>query len=175
MRERKASGTGAILVTILLAGLLAILPLPEALALGRPEWLTLVLIYWVIALPQRIGVFWGFGVGLFQDVLTGSVLGQHAIALAVVAYIALAVHRGVPATAAGGGGVSAHRHRQPAGLHRTECGGAGAVAAGLGAVAGTGVGADLAPGVRRVAVDPAPFSGALNARAVPGLRLATAR
>ena len=93
MRERKASGTGAILVTILLAGLLAILPLPDALALGRPEWLTLVLIYWVIALPQRIGVFWGFGVGLFQDVLTGSVLGQHAIALAVVAYIALAVHK----------------------------------------------------------------------------------
>ncbi len=93
MRERKASGTGAILVTFLLAGWLAILPLPDALALGRPEWLTLVLIYWVIALPHRVGVFWGFAAGLFQDVLTGSVLGQHAVALSVITYITLAMHK----------------------------------------------------------------------------------
>lgn len=93
MRERANRGTVAILGTFFIAAWLTILPLPDAVDLGRPLWITLVLIYWVIALPHRIGVFWGFAVGLFLDVLTGAVLGQHAVALAVVAYVAVAAHK----------------------------------------------------------------------------------
>lgn len=87
--ETRSAGTPVVLFTFVLAAWLEVLPLPEMLDFARPEWMALVLIYWVIALPHRVGVFWGFGVGLFQDVLTGVVLGEHALAYALVAYITL--------------------------------------------------------------------------------------
>ncbi|MFN3713874.1 MAG: rod shape-determining protein MreD [Alcanivoracaceae bacterium] len=92
-RDLKPAGTGIIIVTLLLAGWLSLLPWPDRLSLFRPEWLTLVLIYWVIALPYRVGVFWGFFAGLFQDVLVGAVLGQHALAFALVAWLAQASYK----------------------------------------------------------------------------------
>ena len=90
---RRASGTPVIVATFVIAAWLEVLPLPEVLDVLRPEWMALVLIYWVIALPQRIGVFWGFFIGLFQDVLTGTLLGQHALAYVVVAYITLLAYK----------------------------------------------------------------------------------
>jgi rod shape-determining protein MreD len=60
---------------------------------ARPEWVTLVLIYWVIALPQRIGVVASFCVGLALDLLEGGVLGQNALSLSVVAYLALVLYQ----------------------------------------------------------------------------------
>jgi rod shape-determining protein MreD len=92
-RDLKPAGTGIIIVTLLLAAWLSLLPWPDRLSLFRPEWLTLVLIYWVIALPYRVGVFWGFFTGLFQDVLVGAVLGQHALAFALVAWLAQASYK----------------------------------------------------------------------------------
>ena len=91
--EQKSAGTGIILVTLVIAGWLEVLPLPDMLQHLRPEWLALTLIYWVIALPHRIGVFWGFFTGLFMDVLVGALLGQHALSLAVIAWIAALVHK----------------------------------------------------------------------------------
>lgn len=91
--QTRSAGTPVVIVTFLLAAWLEVLPLPEMLDQARPEWMALVLIYWVIALPHRMGVFWGFGVGLFQDALTGVVLGQHALAYALVAYITLLAYK----------------------------------------------------------------------------------
>jgi rod shape-determining protein MreD len=71
----------------------AIIPLPVNLETARPEWVALVLIYWCMAIPERIGVGYGWIVGLLLDVLKGSLLGQHALALAVVAYITLKLYR----------------------------------------------------------------------------------
>jgi rod shape-determining protein MreD len=88
-----ASGTPVILVSLLVAGWLELLPLPEMLDNVRPEWMCMTLLYWVLALPHRVGVLWGFGVGLFQDVLVGAVLGQHALAFAVVSYITLVSYK----------------------------------------------------------------------------------
>lgn len=88
-----ASGTPVIIVTLILAGWLELLPLPEMLDRLRPEWLCLAMVYWILALPHRIGVLWGFGIGLFQDVLLGAVLGQHALAYAVVAWITLLAYK----------------------------------------------------------------------------------
>lgn len=93
--ERRASGSGVIIVTLLLAGWLTLLPWPERLGLFHPQWLLLVLLYWVLALPHRIGVLSGFLVGLFADVLSGSVLGQQALAYAVAAWLAQASHKRV--------------------------------------------------------------------------------
>ena len=81
-------GYGVIATTFLLAFILAIVPLPPWLGWARPEWLALVLVYWVIALPHRVGVFTGLGLGILLDVLEGAVLGQNALSLAVMALLA---------------------------------------------------------------------------------------
>lgn len=86
------TGTGLILFSFLAAYVLAILPLPEWASAGRPAWVALVLIYWVIAQPHRVGVVSGWLAGLMLDVLAGNVLGQNALALAVIAYTAYVLH-----------------------------------------------------------------------------------
>ena len=59
----------------------------------RPDWITLVLIYWCIALPERVGVGVGWLVGLMLDVAGGAILGQNALILAIVAYLAIRLHQ----------------------------------------------------------------------------------
>ena len=48
----------------------------------------MVLVYWIIALPHRIGIITAWFVGIAMDVLLGSLIGQHALAYVVIAYIA---------------------------------------------------------------------------------------
>ena len=86
-------GTWFIALTIVIASLLGIMPLPEWLEIWRPEWIALVLVYWVIALPHRIGLFTAWIVGFFVDVLEGSLLGLNAIALTLIAYVALSLYQ----------------------------------------------------------------------------------
>ncbi|EKF74162.1 rod shape-determining protein MreD [Alcanivorax hongdengensis A-11-3] len=92
MNDRPA-GTGVILVTFFVAALLEVIPMPGQLDWVRPEWLLLVLIYWVLVLPQRIGVLWGFFVGLYHDVLVGTTLGQWGLAYALGAFVMLAAYK----------------------------------------------------------------------------------
>ena len=87
------SGGGIIFVTFVIALVLTVFPLPDWLAFFRPEWAALFLIYWVIALPHRIGVGIGWLLGLFVDILRGAVFGQHAFALLIIAYLALKLHQ----------------------------------------------------------------------------------
>jgi rod shape-determining protein MreD len=87
-----ARGTWVILITFLVAMLLMILPLPEWARPFRPQWVTLTLVYWCIALPHRFGVGTGFTLGIVLDVLTGTLLGQHALGLSLVAFIAVQLH-----------------------------------------------------------------------------------
>ena len=53
------------------------------------------LIYWTLALPQRVGVTVGFSLGILLDALTGTLLGQHALSLSLIAYITLKTHQRV--------------------------------------------------------------------------------
>lgn len=92
MSETLRSGTKVILVTLAIAIFLTILPMPDWAEELRPQWVALTLIYWALALPTRIGVFWAWGAGLVLDVTTGTVLGQHALSLAVAVYLAVELH-----------------------------------------------------------------------------------
>jgi rod shape-determining protein MreD len=83
----------AIVATFVLSLMLTIIPLPSWALPWRPEWTMLVLIYWCMALPQRVGVVSGWSVGLIQDVLVGTLLGQQALSLAITAYFILQIHR----------------------------------------------------------------------------------
>ncbi|MDX1606920.1 MAG: rod shape-determining protein MreD [Candidatus Competibacterales bacterium] len=67
------------------------LPLPAGPDHFAPDWLMLVLVYWCLALPRRIGVLTGWGLGLVVDAARGQVLGQHALVYAVLAFL---VHKG---------------------------------------------------------------------------------
>lgn len=77
-----------ILITILLALVLSIMPLPLAIKAFRPDWLVLVILYWTIALPHRVNIGTAWVVGFMLDILLGTVLGVHALALSVVIYVA---------------------------------------------------------------------------------------
>ena len=90
-------GLGVIALTFVVAMVLAIVPLPDSvpIELGylRPQWVVLVLIYWVIALPGRVGILVAWSIGLIVDVLLGSLLGQHGVAFILVAYIASSLYQ----------------------------------------------------------------------------------
>lgn len=80
-------GTGSIYLTMLLALLLTILPMPALLDHHRPDWLVLVVLYWVIALPHRVNIGTAWVCGLLLDILLGSTLGVHALSMAIMAYV----------------------------------------------------------------------------------------
>ena len=75
------------LVTTIAAFMLAIMPLPEWAAEFRPDWVTLVLIYWAMAYPSKIGVTIAWFAGLLLDVSYGTLMGQHAIGMVLVIYV----------------------------------------------------------------------------------------
>jgi len=81
-----------VLITILVAFMLMIMPLPDAVASFRPDWLALVLIFWAMSVPRSysVGVAWLLGIVL--DVAQGTMLGQHALALCVIVYITIKFH-----------------------------------------------------------------------------------
>ena len=83
-----ANGYWIILLTLLLAFVLTALPMGQTLNWWRPEWALVVLMYWAIALPERIGVFTALAVGLVIDVLEGAVLGQNMLAFAIAVTLA---------------------------------------------------------------------------------------
>lgn len=86
------SGWLVMAITFALAFWLTVIPLPEALAPYRPDWVVLVLIYWALALPQRVGAELGWIVGLLLDVVFSNLLGIHAMGLALVAFLVGRLH-----------------------------------------------------------------------------------
>ncbi len=84
-----------ILSTFVVALLLNIMPYPEWAKYAKPDWVLLVLFYWCLAMPGRVGVGCGWLVGMVMDVLYYSLLGQHAVSKALVALIAVSTHRQV--------------------------------------------------------------------------------
>jgi rod shape-determining protein MreD len=66
----------------------AVVPLPDGIASFRPSWVAVTLLYWGLVAPQRYGLATAFLSGLALDTLTGALLGQHALALIVIVYLA---------------------------------------------------------------------------------------
>ena len=79
---------GLIVVSILLAVMLSIIPLPEALQYAWPDWINLVVFYWVIALPSLFGVIFGWCNGLLEDIVSFSLLGEFALGKALTGFVA---------------------------------------------------------------------------------------
>ena len=88
----KSLHSSVIYITLLFAILLMLVPLPDTLRYARPEWVAITLIYWAMALPQRVSIGVAWFTGLVMDVVTGGILGIHAFAYALVIYLVGRLH-----------------------------------------------------------------------------------
>jgi rod shape-determining protein MreD len=84
---------GRILSTFVIAMALRIAPWPDFIAIINPDWVLLTLIYWTLAIPERVGIFHAWSFGLLTDVLTGRLFGQHALAYSLISYACLKLHK----------------------------------------------------------------------------------
>lgn len=82
----------AVLFTVLIAAFLSLLPVPDWLIWLKPRWVVLVAIFWAMILPNRFGVVSAWLIGLLMDFAQGTILGEQAIALAIITYITIKMH-----------------------------------------------------------------------------------
>ena len=75
--------------SIVLCYLLQLMPLPQALLPFKPYWLALILVYWALETPERVGLGLAFVLGLAGDALTGELLGEQALRLCILSFIIL--------------------------------------------------------------------------------------
>lgn len=83
----------AVAISVVVALVLAVFPLPPHYAWFRPELLALVCIYWALFTPFKFGVVSAWCLGLVQDVVVGGVWGAHAIGLAFIVYLCLSAYQ----------------------------------------------------------------------------------
>lgn len=89
MASYQLTGGWAIWLSLFVALLLSITPLPHALMAFRPLWITSVFIYWSLFLPHRSSLVAAFIFGLIIDVMVNSLLGQNALILIITVYVTL--------------------------------------------------------------------------------------
>ncbi len=76
-----------LLVTLVVAIGLTLMPLPQLLEPFRPYWVALVMIFWCLEAQDLVNLGNSFAIGLLLDVLTGSLLGMHALGLVILIYL----------------------------------------------------------------------------------------
>jgi rod shape-determining protein MreD len=67
--------------------------LPWRDVVGLPDWLALVIVFWSVHQPRRMGIGLSWALGLVMDAANGALLGQHALAYSMLAFGALALSR----------------------------------------------------------------------------------
>ncbi len=82
-----------IVLSLLAALLLNWLPWRGVWLALRPDFVALVLLYWCIHKPFRIGIGIAWMMGMFADVADASLFGQHALAYSVLAFGGIVLHR----------------------------------------------------------------------------------
>jgi rod shape-determining protein MreD len=81
-----------ILSTLLMALILALLPMPDWTIWLRPAWVLMILIYWAMTMPYQVSVGMAWLVGLLVDLLNGTLLGEHALGYVIVIYFVSKMH-----------------------------------------------------------------------------------
>ena len=88
----KSASVWPAIASLLVALVLEVLPLPDFIALWRPPFLALTIIYWCMMWPNKIGIITAFFCGLALDVLYGSLLGQNALTLSLISFLTFRFH-----------------------------------------------------------------------------------
>ena len=92
MSKERAGRHAPVAISILIALMLAIAPMPEWAVPFRPDWVALTLKYWAMHLPRTWGVGVAWLIGLVLDVMYGTLLAQHALALSLIVYLTIKFH-----------------------------------------------------------------------------------
>lgn len=92
MNRDRASRRLPIIITLVVGLMLTIMPLPDAAEPFRPDWLALLVIFWAMQLPRTWSVGSAWVIGLVLDVSSGTLIGQHALALCLVAFATVRFH-----------------------------------------------------------------------------------
>lgn len=80
--------------TLIVALMIDMVPVGRVAAM--PDVLAVVLVFWGVHQPRRVGVLWAFIFGLLIDVHDGALLGQHALAYSGLSFGAILLHRRLP-------------------------------------------------------------------------------
>jgi rod shape-determining protein MreD len=86
---------GFIALTLVAALMLNLLPWSGAWLWIKPDFVALVVLYWCIEQPRKVGFISAWVMGLFMDVADGTLFGQHALAYSILAYAGIVLHRRV--------------------------------------------------------------------------------
>jgi rod shape-determining protein MreD len=86
MRPSRESAS-LVFLTITAALLLSLLPAPAVLEPFKPYWVALVIIYWSLETRGIISLGLAFLVGLVLDILSGSLMGLHALSLVIMVFL----------------------------------------------------------------------------------------
>lgn len=86
----RAPTTGMIALSFVIATVLEMLPWGKW---PMPGFIALMLVFWNVFQPRRVGIALAWLLGLVMDVHTGSLLGQHPLAYSLLSYGAIALHR----------------------------------------------------------------------------------
>ena len=78
-------------LSLFVALALNLLPLGRVPAM--PDLMAVVLVFWTVHQPRRVGVGIAFVFGLAMDVHQGALLGQHALAYTLLSFVAITIHR----------------------------------------------------------------------------------
>lgn len=62
---------------------------------GAPDFVALVLVFWGIHQPRKVGIGIAFSMGLLMDVHDATLLGENALAYTLLSYLAIMIHRRV--------------------------------------------------------------------------------
>ncbi len=92
MSKYRASRNLPVIVTIVVALMLTMMPLPDSVSAFRPDWVALIMIFWAMNIPRSYSVGAAWIVGIFVDVTQGTLLGQYALALCAITYITVKFH-----------------------------------------------------------------------------------
>ncbi len=87
------SNLKSVYVSLILAFICLLLPWSGVVLQARPDFLLLVIIFWLIRAPNLCNIGTAWFVGLFADLATGGTFGQYALAYTVTAFFAVIYQR----------------------------------------------------------------------------------
>ncbi|KMM80422.1 rod shape-determining protein MreD [Pseudomonas deceptionensis] len=93
MASTRSSNSWLIWLTFAIGMLLSISPMPQFMEILRPLWLALLLAFWALYMPHKVGMVTAFCLGLAEDVLYGTLLGQNALTLTLITFLVLSLQQ----------------------------------------------------------------------------------
>ena len=80
-------------LTFAIGVLLSVSPMPQFMEVFRPLWLALLLAFWAQYMPHKVGMVTAWCLGLVEDVVYGTLLGQNALILTLITFLVLSLQQ----------------------------------------------------------------------------------